>query len=51
MRKIRIITGKVSAVAGLSTIYTGDDRYYNNVFVGTGNEENKNGRYKPGLED
>ena len=28
-------------VAGLSTIFSGDDRYYNNVFLGCGEELNK----------
>lgn len=28
-------------VAGLSTIFSGDDRYYNNIFLGTGPELNK----------
>ncbi len=28
-------------VAGLSTIFSGDDRYYNNVFLGCGSELNK----------
>lgn len=40
-----------TAVAGLSTIYTGDDRYYNNIFIGSGKKEDKKDRYKPGLED
>ena len=29
-------------VAGLSTIFSGDDRYYNNIFLGNGPELNKN---------
>ena len=29
-----------TAVAGLSTIYSGDDRYYNNLFLGIGEEPN-----------
>lgn len=29
-------------VAGLSTIFSGDDRYYNNIFLGYGPELNKN---------
>jgi hypothetical protein len=36
-----------TAVAGLSTIYSGDDRYYNNIFIDNGRKNNK---YKPGLE-
>jgi len=30
-----------TAVAGLCTILSGDDRYYNNIFLGLGNEINK----------
>lgn len=37
-------------VAGLSNIYSGDDRYYNNIFVGTGDKMDKEGKYKHGLE-
>ena len=40
-----------TAVAGLSTIYSGDDRFYNNIFIGTGNKKNKEKNYKPGLEN
>jgi hypothetical protein len=37
-------------VAGLSTIFSGDDRYYNNIFLGNGNElTQKDKRYKYGL--
>jgi hypothetical protein len=37
-------------VAGLSTIYSGDDRYYNNIFLGRGEETNKkDSRYNYGL--
>ena len=37
-------------VAGLSTIFSGDDRYYNNVFLGNGKELNKKDtRYNYGL--
>ena len=39
-----------TAVAGLSTIYSGDDRYFNNLFIGPGTRGNKKGDYKPGLE-
>ena len=37
-------------VAGLSTIYSGDDRFYNNIFVGAGEVKQKKGKYKYGLE-
>jgi len=37
-------------VAGLSTIYSGDDRFYNNIFIGIGDEENSKTKYKHGLE-
>jgi len=37
-------------VAGLSTIYSGDDRYYNNIFVGNADKTNKT-QYKYGLEE
>ena len=37
-------------VAGLSTIFSGDDRYYNNIFIGHGPELNKKDlRYNYGL--
>lgn len=37
-------------VAGLSTIFPGDDRYYNNIFLGFGQElNNKNSRCNYGL--
>jgi len=37
-------------VAGLSTIFSGDDRYYNNIFLGKGKELNKKDiRYNYGL--
>jgi hypothetical protein len=37
-------------IAGLSTIYSGDDRYYNNIFLGNGAElKLKDPRYKYGL--
>ena len=37
-------------VAGLSTIYSGDDRYYNNVFIGAGLDKSRDDRFKQGLE-
>jgi len=37
-------------VAGLSTIYSGDDRFYNNVFVGNGNKIKSESKFKYGLE-
>jgi hypothetical protein len=40
-----------TTVAGLSTIYSGDDRYYNNIFIGQGNKKKKDKNYKPGLEN
>jgi hypothetical protein len=37
-------------VAGLSTIYSGDDRYYNNIFLGYGDETiQRDARYHYGL--
>jgi len=36
-------------VAGLSTIYSGDDRYYNNIFVGVGEKKKIDGEYLYGL--
>jgi len=37
-------------VAGLSTIFSGDDRYYNNIFLGYGDDANKrDDRYHYGL--
>jgi hypothetical protein len=36
-------------VKGLSTVYSGDDRYYNNIFVGSGAGEQP-GKYSYGLE-
>jgi len=38
-------------IAGLSTIYFGDDRYYNNVFIGNSNKNRNNRKYKYGLEE
>lgn len=38
-------------VAGLSTIYSGDDRYYNNVFAGNGESTNIKAQFKYGLEE
>lgn len=38
-----------TTVAGLSTIYSGDDRYYNNIFVGAGDKKGKDKNYEPGL--
>ena len=37
-------------VAALTTILSGDDRYYNNIFVGFGAKELKDTGTKPGLE-
>jgi len=37
-------------VAALTTILSGDDRYYNNIFIGKGAKELKDARTKPGLE-
>jgi hypothetical protein len=36
-------------VAGFSTVYSGDDRYYNNIFVGTGSNSDKESKYRYGL--
>lgn len=38
-------------IASLSIIYTGDDRYFNNIIVGRGKRVDKKDRYKPGLVD
>ncbi|HEX7584129.1 MAG TPA: right-handed parallel beta-helix repeat-containing protein [Prolixibacteraceae bacterium] len=38
-----------TAVAGLCTILGGDDRYYNNVFLGLGQDANKKDHYNYGL--
>lgn len=41
-----------TAVAGLSTIYSGDDRYYNNILLGCDQElNNKNNRFNFGIKD
>jgi hypothetical protein len=38
-------------VAGLSTVYSGDDRYYNNIFVGSKDKKDQEDKYnKHGLE-
>jgi hypothetical protein len=37
-------------IAGLTTIFTGDDRFYNNVFVGIGEKADKNSKIKYGTE-
>jgi hypothetical protein len=37
-------------VAGLSTIYSGDDRFYNNIFIGAGKKTDMNERFTYGLE-
>jgi hypothetical protein len=37
-------------VKGLSTIYSGDDRYYNNIFLGIGDKTDNKSRFKYGLE-
>jgi hypothetical protein len=37
-------------IAGLSTIYSGDDRYYNNIFVGIGEKKIADGRHVYGSE-
>ena len=38
-------------IKGLARIYSGDDRYYNNIFVGMGNHEGNHGKYKYGTEE
>ncbi len=38
-------------VKGLSSIYSGDDRYYNNIFAGPGNNVGDHGKYKYGTEE
>ena len=38
-------------ITGLSTIYSGDDRFYNNIFVGSGEKIKENNKYKFGLEE
>jgi hypothetical protein len=37
-------------VAGLSTVYSGDDRFYNNIFCGPADKQGKEQKYKYGLE-
>jgi hypothetical protein len=37
-------------IAGLTTIFAGDDRFYNNVFVGIGDKADKNSKQKYGTE-
>jgi len=37
-------------IAGLTTIFGGDDRYYNNIFVGRGTASEKEGKTKFGTE-
>jgi hypothetical protein len=37
-------------VSALTTILSGDDRYYNNIFIGFGATETKNARAKAGLK-
>jgi hypothetical protein len=37
-------------VAGLSTVYSGDDRFYNNIFIGPTDEQQQMQKYKYGLE-
>jgi hypothetical protein len=36
-------------VSALTTILSGDDRFYNNIIVGTGEKASKDSRVKPGL--
>ncbi len=38
-------------IKGLAFIYSGDDRYYNNVFIGPGREKARKGRYRFGTEE
>lgn len=37
-------------IAGLTTIFGGDDRFYNNVFIGAGDKTDKTAKLKYGLE-
>ena len=37
-----------TSMAGLTTIYGGDDRYFNNIFVGIGNQPDKNSKINYG---
>lgn len=37
-------------IAGLTTIFAGDDRFYNNIFVGIGDKTDRNSKYKYGTE-
>jgi hypothetical protein len=39
-----------TSIAGLTTIFAGDDRFYNNIFVGIGDQTGKTGKYKYGTE-
>jgi hypothetical protein len=38
-------------IAGISTIYSGDDRYINNILIGSKMEPDNNSKYKYGLEE
>ena len=38
-------------IAALTTIFSGDDRFYNNIFVGSGDKTIKNSKLKHGLVD
>ncbi|TAL59190.1 MAG: DUF1565 domain-containing protein [Bacteroidetes bacterium] len=38
-------------VAGLSTIYSGDDRFFNNIFIGNGENTDRTSAFKYGLEE
>ncbi len=37
-------------IAGLTTIFAGDDRFYNNIFIGIGDKADKDSRLKFGTE-
>ena len=37
-------------IMGLAVIHSGDDRYYNNIFIGSGIKSANEGKYKLGLE-
>jgi hypothetical protein len=37
-------------IAGLTTVFAGDDRYYNNIFIGNGNKSGTNDKLKYGTE-
>jgi hypothetical protein len=37
-----------TSIAGLTTVFAGDDRFYNNIFIGNGDIPSKNSKFKYG---